>query len=221
MRSFACVFGTMGVPDDIDVGYRNEALADHLLERGQEALDLLVGVDDRDRNRKVRRGEEVLPMNPRARAVSFDAAIGGRAGQILAARFFDDRLVQRLPVPAVVLAKMNPDHFRPPAQRHDGRSVFSTGSASRCVYLITSTSDSTTSPSCIICSRTGRYARIFASSSTTESMIGRSLDRLMRFSLWNRRCAPYPQIPRYTVTPAMSLARRLSTIASYSFLPRH
>ena len=57
------------------------------------------------------------------------------------------------------------------------------GGVMRWVYLMTSTSETTTSPSCTIWSRIGRYARIFGSSSTTDNITGKSLERLSRFSL--------------------------------------
>src|SRR6266545_2078225 len=119
----------------------------------------------------------MLPVNAAARAVSFDAAIHRRARQILPPRLLDDRFVQRLALPAIVFTEVNANHLRRAAEPHDGRSVEPTPAARRCVYLMTSTSESTTSPSCTICSSVGRYARIFASSSTTDSMIGRSLER--------------------------------------------
>jgi hypothetical protein len=111
-------------------------------------------------------------MNAGARAVPFDAAISGRACQILPARFLDDRFVQRLALPLVIFTEVNPDHPGGPIQDHDALSVGAIGCSSRCVYLMTSTSESTTRPSSTICSRIGRYARIFASSSTTDRMIG-------------------------------------------------
>src|SRR5216683_2916986 len=120
----------------------------------------------------------MFPVDAAARSIALDAAIDGRAREILSSRFLDDGLVQRLAMPTIVLAEVNADHLGGAAQLHDDRSCDSTLDASRCVYLMTSTSDSTTRPSRTISSRIGRYARIFASSSTTDSMIGRSLDRL-------------------------------------------
>src|SRR6266849_585678 len=104
----------------------------------------------------------MLPVDAAARTVPFDAAIRRGAGEILPTGFLDDRLVQRLALPAVVLAEVNADHLCWTAQFHDGGSFDSTERPRRCVYLITSTSDNTTRPSCTICSRIGRYARIFA-----------------------------------------------------------
>src|SRR5215472_1434870 len=129
-------------------------------------------------------------MDARTRAVAFDAAIRSRAGHILASRLFDQRFVERFTMPAVVFAEVDTDHLGAAGERHDGLSVSLTGVSSRCEYLMTSTFDSTTSPSSIISSRTGRYARILDSSSTTDSRIGWSRERLSRFSLWNRRWAP-------------------------------
>lgn len=77
--------------------------------------------------------------------------------------------------------------------------------------------ENTTSPSSTICSSTGRYARILASASTTEIMIGRSLDRLMRFSFWNRRCSPRRSGSR------QGCVKNLSSdfVRSRRFLSRH
>src|SRR6266545_1896860 len=123
-------------------------------------------------------------MDAAACTVSFDPAVDGGRREIQTPRLFEQCLVQRLALPAVVIAEMNPHHFGGAAERHDCASVDS-GVSSRCVYLMTSASESTTRPSSTSCSSTGRYARIFTSSSTTDSKIGR-----------NRPCAPYPAIPR-------------------------
>src|SRR5436305_7815817 len=100
----------------------------------------------------------MFAMDAAAGAVSFDAAVGGSAREILTACGFHDRFVQGLPLPPIVLAEVHANHLRGASQLHDRSSFAPPVDANRCVYLITSTSERTTSPSCIISSRIGRYA---------------------------------------------------------------
>src|SRR5205807_6741920 len=69
-------------------------------------------------------------------------------------------------------------------------SIGSLSVGCECVYLMISTSESTTSPSSTISSHTGSTRLIFSSVSTTEIIIGRSLERPSQPDLCTRCCAP-------------------------------
>src|SRR5438128_3517571 len=126
----------MGVPNHLDVGDGNESLIDHHLQDWQELLDLGFLVDDAHHHRQVGRREEMLAMNARAGPVSFDASIDRRPSQIEPSRFLDDGLVQRLAVPAVVLAEVDPNHLGAAVQPHELSSLAAAPGSSRCVYLM-------------------------------------------------------------------------------------
>src|SRR5437588_1932587 len=100
--------------NDLNVGERDQALVNHLVQHGQHASDLLLRIHDRNHDGQVAREvEEARAVHALLRAVAHQPAVDGRAGDVYHAQLLDYRLVQRLALPAVVLADVDAEHLRP------------------------------------------------------------------------------------------------------------
>src|SRR5947209_14442583 len=98
-------FARVRVLDDLHVGERDQTLVDHLVEGGQHAPYLLLRVYHGDHDGQVgREAEPAGAVQALLRAVAHQAAVDGRAGDVHHPQLPDYRLVQRLALPAVVLA---------------------------------------------------------------------------------------------------------------------
>src|SRR5580704_10617704 len=122
-------------------------------------------------------------MYQRAGTVSFHASEYCSSGNIQLPALLDNRAVKRFFLPFVILAKMNAQHLSLARKFHCRVCFLLSSSWKLCVYLMTSTSDKTTSPCCTMSSSTNRKARSLSSLSTTDNMIGRSCERWSAESL--------------------------------------
>ena len=91
--------------EDTHVGHRDQPFVHHFFNHRQQPLNVFLGVDDLDHDRKVVR-EDVRPVNLRCVAVAFEAAEDRGAGDLQFLAFLDDRLVQRFAVVAIPLGEM-------------------------------------------------------------------------------------------------------------------
>ena len=95
------------VIDDITIGEWAyvQAAAHHLVEHGQEGLDLLLAVHDLDHQRQVHREpEDFGGVQAAGLAEAHRPAQDRGAGQVQLARLQDDGFVERLVFPAVAFA---------------------------------------------------------------------------------------------------------------------
>ena len=101
------------VGEDLDLLERDQPIADHLVELGQDGADAVLLVDDLDQDRQVlRETQQPGRVEVRVGAEALDAADDGRAGQLPLAQERDDRLVERLAIVVVRLADVDPDEQR-------------------------------------------------------------------------------------------------------------
>src|SRR6266568_4931080 len=109
----AGVEGAIGVLDDVNVREDHQALLHHLVNEGKERAQLLRGVDGRKHHGAVVGGEQRLVfMDATVGAVAEDAAVDRHSGNIVGAHGFDERLVERLVLPAVFFAEEDAHHLR-------------------------------------------------------------------------------------------------------------
>src|ERR1700757_1571287 len=83
----------------------------HFVERRNELAYFFLCVDYGHHDWTIRREKEMAFVDERARTVAFDAAKYGGAGDIELAALDDDRFIERLVLPLVILAEMNTKHF--------------------------------------------------------------------------------------------------------------
>src|SRR6185437_5924004 len=162
----------------------------------QQLRDVRFRVDDAHHHRRIARQLPQAGMpDACARPVAFDAAIHNRSRQPQLLTLCHNRLVQRHALPLVALAEVNAQHARlklllHPRSPATPSSVCGSSSGARHAYLMMSTSDSTTSPSCTMRSTTGINAFSFVSVSIADSMMDASCERCRGLSLWKWRCDP-------------------------------
>src|ERR1043166_6255270 len=97
------------VHDDPGLLQRDEPPADHPVELGQDGVDLLLGVDALDDQRKIDgEAQDLVAVQPRGGPEAQDGAAYRRSGVVPLPEEAHDRLVERLALPLVALPDVNP-----------------------------------------------------------------------------------------------------------------
>src|SRR5258708_2494358 len=96
------------VHDDSGALQGDQSSTDHLIQLREDRLDLLLGVDALDDQRKVEREpEDLLRVDSRASPESHDATEHRCTGEVTLAQEVNDSLVERFPVVLVPLTDMD------------------------------------------------------------------------------------------------------------------
>src|SRR5579872_7548184 len=97
--------GYRAVLQHLHLFHGHKAAADHSIEHGQEAADLLLAVDDLDDQRKVlRQPQDLCRMKAARMSEAHGPAQNGGAGKMQRACLQYDRLVERFSLMLVVFA---------------------------------------------------------------------------------------------------------------------
>src|SRR5579862_7470484 len=92
----------VNVLDDLHIRSCDQAVAEHFVQKRQEQLNFLVGIDDGDHDGRVgRKREQMRAPDQRAGAVPFDPAKHSGSRNVQLPALFHDRPVERLPMPLI------------------------------------------------------------------------------------------------------------------------
>ena len=91
-------------PQNLHVRHGDQPLVHHVFDHWQEALNVLLGIDDLDHDRQIVR-QQVRPVNLGSVAESFEAAENRRAGNLQFQTPVDDGFVQRFAAVLIPLRK--------------------------------------------------------------------------------------------------------------------
>ena len=94
------------VVDDIDIRKHDQSLPQHLVEDRSKGVQLGLGVDHGHHDGTiVRESQGLVFINATVGAISKNSAVNSHAGNVVGAQGLDQRLLQRLAAPFVILAK--------------------------------------------------------------------------------------------------------------------
>src|SRR3954452_3369457 len=107
------------IRDDLDLLERDEPVADHRVDLRQDLPQPVLLVDDLDEDREVGgEGQDPGRVEVVLRTESLDPADDGRAREPALSQQMDDRLVERLALPRVGLADIDPGEEARPFDLH-------------------------------------------------------------------------------------------------------